>query len=64
MPRARKKKIVKAPPAGRLDIVIDPELKEWAKGFARRKHTSLTAIIIRHLVELQEGEHGINVEQI
>ena len=66
MPTKKKKKVKVEHicPAGRLDLVIDPDLKNWAKSYARRRHTSLTAIIIQHLVDLQDRDRGCNVEQI
>ena len=42
---------------GRLNLVIDPELKEWAHAYASRKHTTLTAIITDHLISIRDKEH-------
>lgn len=41
---------------GRLNLVIDPELKEWAHAYASRKHTTLTNIVTDHLVALRDNE--------
>lgn len=49
---------------GRLNFVLDEELKEWAHNYARRNHTSLTALITSYLVRLREKENVPNVEQI
>ena len=49
---------------GRLNLVIDPDLKEWAHEYAKRKHTSVTQLVIDHLIELRESERTIDVEQI
>ena len=49
---------------GRLNLVIDPDLKEWAHQYAREHHTSVTALIIDHLVHLKEREKSDDVEQI
>lgn len=49
---------------GRLNLVIDPVLKEWAHKHARRNHTTVTAIIISFLLELKRLESSSDVEQI
>jgi len=41
--------------SGRLNLVIDPELKEWAHAYASRRHTTVTAILTEHLVRLRDG---------
>jgi hypothetical protein len=48
----------------RLNLLIDPELKEWAHGYASRYHTSLSAIITHHFVTLKEREAKPDVQQI
>jgi hypothetical protein len=53
-----------APKQGRLNVIIDPGLKEWAHEFAERHHTNVTALITGYLVRLREAERDINVEQI
>lgn len=41
--------------SGRLNLVIDPELKEWAHAYASRRHTTVTAILTAYLVQLRDG---------
>ena len=53
-----------APKPGRLNVILDPELKKWAHGYADRNHTNVTALITNYLVRLREAEREINVEQI
>lgn len=50
--------------SGRLNLMIDPDLKEWAHEYARRRSTSLSAVITRHLFDLKELEMGDGIEQI
>ena len=45
-------------------VQIDEELKEWAKDYARRHHTTLTQLIADHFVDLRNKEAGDGVEQI
>ena len=49
---------------GRLNFVLDQELKEWAHEYAHRNHTNLTALFTSYLVKLREKENVPNVEQI
>lgn len=58
------KKPKKATDKARLNLLIDPRLKEWAHGYASRCHTSLSAIITYHLVTLREREAKPDVQQI
>lgn len=58
------KKQRKARRRGRLNFVIDQELKEWAHGYAERHHTSLTYLIISYLARLKNSERTLDVEQI
>jgi hypothetical protein len=64
--RRKKKSHRRGRPAydARLNVVIDPELKEWVREYAVRKHTSITALIVGHFIELREIDEGGNVEQI
>jgi len=66
--KGRCKRIVRkhpAPPATeRFNMVLDPNLKKWAVDYAERKRTTVTAIIVEHLVELKERDEGPYVEQI
>ncbi len=48
----------------RLNLLIDANLKDWAKGFASRRQTTVTAIITDHLVKLRDMETSADVEQI
>lgn len=45
-------------------MVLDPELKRWAVNYAERNRTTITALVIQHLVELKERDEGPYVEQI
>lgn len=66
MATARRKKAGKARhvKSGRLNLMIDPRLKEWAHEYARTRSTSLSALITKHLFDLREIERGDGVEQI
>jgi hypothetical protein len=48
----------------RLNLLIDGELKRFAHRYAKKHHTSVTALVTQHFVELREREKGINVRQI
>jgi hypothetical protein len=48
----------------RLNLQINEELKEWAKSYARRHHTTLTQLIADHFVSLRKKEEGEGVDQI
>jgi hypothetical protein len=61
--KTRHSKAVK-PKVGRLNLVIDPRLKRWAHEYAKRNHTTLTALITAYFVQLKELENKIDVEQI
>lgn len=60
--KSRQKKV--KPKSGRLNLVIDPKLKRWAHDYAKRNHTTLTAIITAYLVQLKGSENTLDVEQI
>jgi len=62
----KRKNVRKKEPAkpGRLNIILDPSLKDWAKRYADRNYTTVTAIVTNHLLKLREAEREINVEQI
>lgn len=49
---------------GRVNLVIDPELKEWAQKYAKEHYTTVTAVITRCLVDIRQKEKALNVEQI
>jgi len=48
----------------RLNLVLDADLKEFARDYARRHHTQITQVIVDHLLELRERERGLDVDQI
>lgn len=52
------------PDKARLNLLIDPALKEWAHSYAKRNHTSLSALITNHLVTLKWKEAKPDVQQI
>jgi len=45
-------------------MVLDPDLKSWAVDYAERNRTTITALVIQHLVELKDRDEGPYVEQI
>ena len=59
-----KKKVQRIKKEGRLNLIIDPTLKEWAHDYAQRNHTSVSAIVIRHFLELQDEDLKPHVRQI
>lgn len=63
-PPQKKTKRVRPPDKARLNLLIDPELKDWAHGYAARYHTSLSALITHHLIVLREKEAKPDVQQI
>lgn len=48
----------------RLNLMLTPELKEWAHGYSRRREKSISALISDYLIDLRERERGECVEQI
>jgi hypothetical protein len=48
----------------RLNLLIKPELKQWAHEYAARRDKSLSSIINEYLLSLRERERGDCVEQI
>jgi hypothetical protein len=68
MPRRKRKAAPRkhpAPPATeRFNMVLDPDLKSWAVDYAERNRTTITALVIQHLVELKDRDEGPYVEQI
>ena len=67
MARRKKKKAgvrVRSTKEARLNILLDPDLKDWIRHYANMKHTSITAIVVRHFVNLQEQEEAGDVKQI
>lgn len=61
---AKKRNNARQVKSGRLNLMIDPNLKEWAHMYAQSRSTSLSAIITKHLFDLRERERGDGVEQI
>ena len=52
----------------RLNLQLEGDLKRWAKDYAKRNHTTMTAIITKHFRELQAEDRRlrgyVDVEQI
>jgi len=48
----------------RLNLLIRPDLKEWAHGYAVRKDKSLSSLVNEYFLMLRERERGDCVEQI
>lgn len=57
MPRREEK-----PRIERLNLLIDPDLKDWVKRFARSRGTTITRLIVEHFESLQVADRS--VEQI
>jgi uncharacterized protein (DUF1778 family) len=65
--KKKKKKVKKRPPQtkdGRLNLRIDPDLKEWIHEYARRHQTTVTSLTTDFFVHLRETEHVVTVRQI
>ena len=41
---------------GRLHLRVPPKLKAWARDYAMRNQTNLTALVINHLQRLRREE--------
>ena len=50
----------------RLDLKIDPDLKDWLVVYAKRKKTTVTSLVCRYFAELkaEEEKESEPVEQI
>lgn len=48
----------------RINLLMDRELRDWAKGYAETHHTTLTALFINHLVDLRREEDGLGIKQV
>jgi hypothetical protein len=48
----------------RLNLMIEPGLKRELCGYAKRKHKSISAIVMEHFVSLLEKEKLPDIEQI
>ena len=53
-------------PKARLNLKIDPRLKEWARNYAERRGTDITKLLCEYLIALrsQEQNEHIDVEPI
>jgi hypothetical protein len=40
----------------RLNLLIDADLKVWARKYAKKKHTTITQMIVDHFVKLRESK--------
>jgi hypothetical protein len=49
---------------GRLNLLIDPTLKNWVHGFADKKGTSVSAIVVMHFMELRDEDNRPKIKQI
>lgn len=61
---AVKQVVVPAAKTARLNLLIRPDLKDWAHQYAARQDKSLSSIINDYLLSLRERERGDCVEQI
>ena len=59
-----KKKVTRTRKEGRLNLLIDPSLKEWAHGYANRNSTSISFLVVQQLLRLKEEDSKPNVRQI
>lgn len=50
--------------SSRLNLLIQPELKQWAHAYAKKRGKTVSGIIMEHFVELREQERGADVQQI
>ena len=62
--KRRVKKTRVAKPKVRLDLMLDAELKEWMRRYARRKNKSLSALVTDHFTELKAEDEMPDVRQI
>lgn len=59
-------RVVRARPlrTARLNLMIEPRLKQQMHQYAKRHHTSLSSIIIAHFINLLEAEKEPDVQQL
>lgn len=59
-------KVVRTRPlrTARLNLMIEPRLKQQMHLYAKRHHKSLSSIIIDHFVTLLEAEREPDVQQL
>jgi hypothetical protein len=50
--------------SSRLNLLIQPELKKWAHGYAKKKGKSVSGLIMDHFIDLREREFVEDVQQI
>ncbi len=63
--KGKRRRSSKAPTkGGRLNLIIDPKLKQWVKEYAAQKHKNVTALVTDFFVELQEREGDPDAESI
>jgi hypothetical protein len=62
--KVRRKKAVLKTKTARLNLLIRPDLKEWAHDYARRREKSLSALVTEYLLDLRDRDLGVDVEQI
>ena len=62
--KKRKKKMPNDGKSARLNLMIDSKLKAWAHEYAKRRSTSISAIITDHFSNLRELERGDGIKQI
>lgn len=48
----------------RLNLLLDADLKTWVHEYARKNHTTVTAIVVEHFLRLQREAYGTGVKQI
>lgn len=48
----------------RLNLMIEPKLKQQMHQYAKRHHKSLSSIIIDHFISLLEAEKEPDVQQL
>ena len=48
----------------RLNLLLRPDLKKWAHGYAKKKGKSVSGLIKEFFMELREQEQCADVEQI
>lgn len=61
MTKRRRKKAING--KGRLNLRVPLELDEFIKGYAQKKNTTVTQIVIDHFTELKEQEINGHVPQ-
>jgi hypothetical protein len=52
---ATRKSVKGSPEKVRLNLLIDSDLKDFAKDYAKKKSTNVTQMIVDHFVRLRDG---------